>query len=203
MNTRVAPFDDLRARRALNYAIDRRVIVKRNGGADAAHATCQALPPGIPGYEPYCRYTVNPSATGQYSGPDLAKARRLIRASGTHGMRVTLLTDPHTDYPAPSNIVQTWLSCDSFLSRSDSNSNRAGFCDPALDASMDRALELETTDRPEGRESAMGRDRPQDRRRGALVADTEPEHDRLRLRPRGQLPVHPQWGMLLDQLWVK
>lgn len=30
-----------------------------------------------------------------------------------------------TDYPAPSNVIQTWLSCESFKPESRSNANRA------------------------------------------------------------------------------
>jgi len=38
------------------------------------------LPPHFPGYQPYCPYG---------TAPNLAKARALIAASGTHGMKVT------------------------------------------------------------------------------------------------------------------
>lgn len=94
MNTREPPFDDVRVRRALNFAIDRNVLVERNGGPELARPTCQTLPPGIPGYRRYCPYTVNPDPTGAYSGPDVAKAARLVDKSGTRGMRVRVLTDP-------------------------------------------------------------------------------------------------------------
>jgi YVTN family beta-propeller protein len=249
MNTRVAPFDDIRVRRALNYAIDRNVLVDLNGGADAATPTCQALPPGIPGYARYCPYTVNPSPTGAYNGPNLAKARRLIRASGTAGTRVRVLTDPHlrdtaylvsvlrrlgylasarpvagerynhvasntrnrtqisvggtqTDYPAPSNIIQTWLSCDSFKPESDLNSNRAGFCDPTVDAGIERALTLESSD-PRAANRLWARI---DRK----IVDQAPWLPTVNLNTVdflsarvGNYQFHPQWGMLLDQLWVK
>jgi YVTN family beta-propeller protein len=60
LNTRMAPFDKLGARQAVNYAIDRNLVVALNGGPLAAQATCQILPPTMPGYQPYCPYTIQP-----------------------------------------------------------------------------------------------------------------------------------------------
>jgi YVTN family beta-propeller protein len=79
LRTTLPPFDDIRVRRALNYAIDRRAIMRIYGGPDVATPTCQILPPGIPGYRPYCPYALR-----------LARARQLVAASGTHGMTVTV-----------------------------------------------------------------------------------------------------------------
>ena len=88
LNTRLAPFDRLDVRRALNYAADRAAAVQVAGGADVARATCQILPPHFPGYSPYCPW--NPGATTQNTAaPDLAKANALVTASGTRGMKVT------------------------------------------------------------------------------------------------------------------
>ena len=90
LNTHTAPFDRLAVRRALNFALDRDRAVKLLGGSQLGAPTCQVLPPGIPGYAPYCPYTANPTASGVWSAPDAARAQQLTRASGTRGTQVTI-----------------------------------------------------------------------------------------------------------------
>ncbi len=89
MNTRVPPFNNLAARQAFNFAIDRTKAISGNfGGA----VTCQIVPPGLPGYRPYCPYTKHPTVDGLWTGPDLARARQLVAASGTRGEQVAFWT---------------------------------------------------------------------------------------------------------------
>lgn len=89
MNTNLAPFNKLKARQAFNYAVDRNAAVKIFGGKNLATPSCQVLPPGFPGYKPYCPYTKNPGT--KWSAPDVAKAKRLVRESGTAGQTVTVV----------------------------------------------------------------------------------------------------------------
>jgi YVTN family beta-propeller protein len=96
LNTRAAPFTDIRVRRALNYAVDRAKVASLLG-LDS-HPTCQLLAPYIPGYQPYCPYTLDRSAPGVWRAPDPSKARRLIAASRTRGARITIWTSPALDF---------------------------------------------------------------------------------------------------------
>jgi peptide/nickel transport system substrate-binding protein len=88
MNVHTPPFDDVRVRRALNYAVDRGHVAELLGTRETQVPTCQLLPPGIQGYTPSCSFTANPNPAGTWNGPDLARARRLVAASGTRGMKV-------------------------------------------------------------------------------------------------------------------
>ena len=89
MNVNIAPFNNLKARQAVNYAINKNDVVSLYGGTKLGQPTCTILPPGFPGYKQYCAYNSKNSST--YAGPDLAKARALVRASGTKGDKVGIV----------------------------------------------------------------------------------------------------------------
>ena len=89
MNTHLPPFDDVRARQAVALAVNRRVLVNLYGGPALGTPLCHLLPEGLPGSQPYCPFTKDPGAV--WRAPDLARARALVAASGTAGMRVTLI----------------------------------------------------------------------------------------------------------------
>lgn len=80
LNTRVPPFNSIDVRRAVALAVDRNRLVRLNGGHDLYAPTCQLLPPGVGGYSHYC-----PS-----SRANLARAKRLVAASGTKGAAIVL-----------------------------------------------------------------------------------------------------------------
>jgi len=96
LNTRIPPFSDVRVRRALNFAVDRAAAAA--AWPSIATPTCQVLPPNSPGYRPYCPYTLHPNARGSWGSPDFVSAERLVAASHSTGMQVTVWSLPH---PAP------------------------------------------------------------------------------------------------------
>ena len=134
VNSSVPPFDNVLARRAVNFAVDRNKLVELAGGPLTADPSCQVIPPGFPGYHSYCPYTVNPG-DGAYHGPDLATARRLVAESLTAGASVTVtdlvgdLNPPFDDYVAQ---VLTDLGYDVTIERLPrTGTNQKHFDDPA------------------------------------------------------------------------
>jgi ABC-type transport system substrate-binding protein len=94
LNTRQPPFNNLRARQAVSYAIDRARMVQLLGdGPGQASVTCQVLPADFPGHRPYCPYTTGVK-DGTWHGPDMAKALQLVKASHTTNVPVTVWNYP-------------------------------------------------------------------------------------------------------------
>jgi peptide/nickel transport system substrate-binding protein len=108
MNTRLAPFNNLKARQAVNFAIDRNALVKIFGGPKLATPSCQVLPPGFPGHVDYCPYTKNPGKT--WSAPDLAKAKQLVKESGTAGQKVAVVSSDDEVNKATAVYLQSVLN---------------------------------------------------------------------------------------------
>jgi peptide/nickel transport system substrate-binding protein len=80
MNTTKAPFDDVRVRRAVNYAIDS--VALRRIYADQLDPTQQVLPPGMAGYRKF-----------EFYPHDIAKARRLIAKAKPRDRKITVWGD--------------------------------------------------------------------------------------------------------------
>jgi peptide/nickel transport system substrate-binding protein len=96
MNQTVKPFDKVEVRRAVNYAIDSRVLRRIFGGR--LQPTCNFLPPGYAG-NGYKK--IDPCPYGDPDGPpNIAKARKLVRQSGYKGMRVTVWGNTRDPQPA-------------------------------------------------------------------------------------------------------
>ena len=81
MNQRTPPFNNLKARQAVNYAINRQALVNLRGGLGVP--TWNFLPPSYPQYQ---KITPTPYPY------DLNKAKQLVQQSGTKGMKVTVYT---------------------------------------------------------------------------------------------------------------
>jgi YVTN family beta-propeller protein len=241
LNTRIPPFDDVRARRAVAYAVDRAALADVYGGPQQATPSCQLLPPTFPAYKPFCDYTVRPGPDARWHGTDLAKALQLVAASGTKGMRVQVTSgqdeaaayvvrlmrslgyraslfegDPNSgyeelvagtspinvaaggwaaDFPTPSGFLEALQSCHG-------PGNATGLCDPSLDATMERAKQLQATD---GAAAAVAWQTAERRvvSLAALVPTVTTLTTSFTGARVGNVAHHPVFGPLFDQMWVR
>jgi peptide/nickel transport system substrate-binding protein len=92
MNVRSGPFRDVRVRQALNWAVDRRAILKVYSGKGVVAG--EFLPRGMPGALPL----------GRYPGPDVARAKELLAQAGyPRGFKVKLFG--WTVQPGPRELA--------------------------------------------------------------------------------------------------
>lgn len=80
MNTTEPPFDDVKVRQAVNYAIDTAALERIYAGT--LKGTNQILPPGMPGYEELDLYP-----------HDMAKAKTMIEEADPSDREITVWTD--------------------------------------------------------------------------------------------------------------
>jgi peptide/nickel transport system substrate-binding protein len=93
MNSQKAPFDDVKVRQAVNYAIDSKALERIYAGQ--IKGTQQILPPGMPGYEQFSLYP-----------NDIEKAKELIKEANPSDMDITVWTDTES----PNNEAGEYLN---------------------------------------------------------------------------------------------
>jgi peptide/nickel transport system substrate-binding protein len=255
MNTTLPPFDDIRVRRAVNLATDRAALLATYGEL-GARVTCQDLPPNFQGYVPYCPYTSGDATSGQWTGPDMGAARKLLVDAGSPHTRVTvwiakdfgpalvaqaryftgLLTrlglptkahvEPNVqafvnhvyvapsnvqfaftgwiaDYSAASNFLATQFTCDSIeYGTPGANQNATLLCDHDVDAKIHAAEAAERTDPQKAGELWAAADRAIVDQAPAVFVATPASLDFVSKRV-ANYQHSPQWGILLDKLWVR
>lgn len=239
LNTRVPPFDDVAARRAVNLAFDRDSFARVLGPGFAP--TCQILPPNFPGYRSRCPYA-SVGAAG------LHRARRLVRTAGSARARVAVwvpaqlagqgrylvnvlgsigyrarlervpprdyirkVADSRTraqtgyytwsaEYPSAADFIPPQLSCAAFVPASAENGNLSEFCDRRVDAAIARAA---------GEQDSAVATASWQRVEKALLAQAPvvPAFNGSNVdfvsERVGNYAYNPQWGLLLDQVWVR
>jgi peptide/nickel transport system substrate-binding protein len=80
MNTEKPPFDDVKVRQAVNYAVNPAALERIYAGSLAA--THQILPEGMPGHKPFDLYP-----------HDMAKAKKLLAEANPSDRNITVWTD--------------------------------------------------------------------------------------------------------------
>jgi len=108
MNTNLPPFDNVQARQAVNWAVDRDAVVQLYGGKNLASPACTFLPPGFPGHVDFCDYTKDGGDT--WTAPDVDKAKQLVQESGTAGTKVGVVVSDDEVNKAIGEYVQSALN---------------------------------------------------------------------------------------------
>jgi peptide/nickel transport system substrate-binding protein len=98
MNNRVAPFNNKKVRQAVNWAINRRAMVKLSGGSGTPSSTI--LPPTMKGYDPH----------EVYPKQDMAKAKQLIKESGVTPGEIVIWCMTTPPNPDSASYVQAQLT---------------------------------------------------------------------------------------------
>jgi ABC-type transport system substrate-binding protein len=99
INTKIKPFNDVRVRQALNYAIDKKKVLKLINGRGLV--ATQVLPPNMPGYDKgYAGYIYSPE-----------KAKALLKAAGlAKGFSTVLYTNSTDPNPRITQSMQQDLA---------------------------------------------------------------------------------------------
>ncbi|MFI9170157.1 ABC transporter substrate-binding protein [Streptomyces lincolnensis] len=108
LNVNMAPFDNKLARQAINWAVDRSAVVRLYGGTNLASPACTILPPGFPGHVGTCAYTKGGGTT--WKAADLAKARELVKRSGTAGQEVGIVVQDDDVNKSIGQYLQSLLT---------------------------------------------------------------------------------------------
>jgi peptide/nickel transport system substrate-binding protein len=235
LDTRAAPFDDIRVRRAVEYLFDQRVLARRNGPGFAP--TCQIVPPDFPGYRRTCPYAsggsediriarrvaragVGSPVPVRVPGERRADGRHMVSVLRTLGFRTRLkvingmgryfeaVNPPQghasqvawnawaADYPSQAGFLLPVFKC----ANNGYVPNR--FCNPRVD----RLLAAATNADAENPTGAPARWQRAERAILAL-APVVPMYNlqvaTFVAKRVGNVEQHPQWGVLLDRLWVR
>jgi peptide/nickel transport system substrate-binding protein len=97
MNTKRPPFNDLKVRQAVNYAVDSAALERIYVGS--IKGTQQILPPGMPGYKKFVLYPHN-----------LAKAKAMIKEANPADMNITVWGDSEAENEAAATYYQDVLA---------------------------------------------------------------------------------------------
>jgi peptide/nickel transport system substrate-binding protein len=102
MNTQRPGLSDVRVRRAVEYAVDKRAFQLAAGGTQGGDLASTLITPGIPGRQQYDLYPAPPSG-------DAAKAKQLLAAAGKTNLQLTLVSANDSTSLAQAQAVQQGL----------------------------------------------------------------------------------------------
>jgi peptide/nickel transport system substrate-binding protein len=102
INTQRPGLDNVKVRRAIEYAVDKRSFQLAAGGTQGGDLASTLITPGIPGRQPYNLYSAPSSG-------DTAKAKQLLAAAGTPNLQLTLVSANDTTSLNQAQAIQQGL----------------------------------------------------------------------------------------------
>ena len=107
------------------------------------------------------------------------------------------------DYTSAADFLRPLYSCSGIVPKSPlQTTNYSRFCNPRVEAAMRTAERIQQQD-PGRRAHKPGRSRQMIVDRAAAVPYANDLQLTLLSRRVGNYQFNPQWGVLLDQLWVR
>jgi peptide/nickel transport system substrate-binding protein len=134
LNTSRAPFNTLKARKAINWAIDRPALVRLFGKLGAKRSD-QILVPGVPGYKPYNLYAfrganpakakaIDPSLSGKTAVVFHSTSNVAVNAAQVVAFNLSKIGMKTKDKPVPGSVYYKELGTKGV----DMDIARAGWC---------------------------------------------------------------------------
>jgi peptide/nickel transport system substrate-binding protein len=107
------------------------------------------------------------------------------------------------EFPSPIDVIQPVFGCAGFVPASPQLSrDPSGFCDRQIDAQMERAAALQAQD-PSAANVLWQRIEREILAQAPMVPTSNRRSVDFVAKRVGHYEYHPQWGVLLDQLWVR
>ena len=107
------------------------------------------------------------------------------------------------DFPSAGGFIAPLFRCDAFVPASPkANNNLAEFCDRSLDAKMTQAAALQAQD-PHAATLLWQQIEAKILAQSPVVPTVVPRNVDFVSKRVGNYLYSPQWGVLLEQLWIK
>jgi peptide/nickel transport system substrate-binding protein len=108
-----------------------------------------------------------------------------------------------SDFPSDTGFLQPLFSCAAFVAGDlHRNQDPSEFCDPAVDRML-AAAERAQAENPAAAAALWQRVERAILRQAPLVPTVNPQNISFVAKRVRNFQYHPQWGVLLDQLWLR